>query len=174
MRRYPVYYGGVSCGELTAEREGLYLRFFARVSFAGAGIPRIYLKGERGELLLGVAEPAGGGWLLRRSVAANGIEKLGFLQCGELRVQGENGGGWQVLAPPQALFCRRFCLRMPPLSGALFRRNEKGRELAFPYGERQSFPMAGLFTLARIERIGGKEYAVFSFDKNNEPIFGKK
>ena len=31
-----------------------------------------------------------------------------------------------------------------------------------------------LFTLARIERIGGKEYAVFSFDKNNEPIFGKK
>lgn len=174
MRRYPVYYQGVSCGELTAEREGLYLRFFAHVSFAGAGIPRIYLAGEKGDILLGVAEPADGGWLLRRSIAAGGIEKIGSLRCGELRVQGETGDGWQVLVPPQAQFCRRFCLRMPPLAGTLFRLSEKGKELAFPYGERQSFPLVGLFTLARIQHIRGREYAVYVFDKNNEPIFGKK
>lgn len=174
MRRYPVFYRGAPCGEITALQEGLYLHFRARVVYKGTGIPRIYLKGEKGVLLLGVAEPGEGAYILRRSLAGSSVEKLGVLQRGELRVQGENKERWQPLRQEEIQLCRRFSLALPPLTTGLFRGTEEGKKIAFPFGEWQAFPMSALFCFARIERIGGSTFAVFSFDKGGNPIFVKK
>ncbi len=174
MQRYPVYYRGAPCGEMTVRQEGLYFHFCSQISFRGTEIPRIYLKGGKGELLLGVAEPAGGAYVLRRSLAAGNIEKLGPLHCGEVRVKRESTGRWQALGQEEVRLCQKFCLHLPVMQSGLCRPLGEGREIAFPYSERRAFPMPGLFTLARIERIGGQEYAVFSFAKSGMPFFAKK
>ena len=34
-----------------------------------------------------------------------------------------------------------------------------------------AFPLAALFCFARVVRIGGRMYAVFAFDKGEQPVF---
>ena len=174
MRRFPVFYRGAPCGEMTVAQEGLYLQFYARAALKGKVIPRIYLKGERGEMLLGVAEPAEGGYLLRRRISAGAVEPLGVLQCAQVSVQGEKEDSWRLLGGEEVQLCRRYCHALPSVQTGLFRLCCGVREIAFPCGERMPFPMVGLFCLARIEKIRGREYAVFSFDQKGEPILTKK
>ena len=174
MRRYPVYYHGVPCGEATVGQEGLYLRFFVRAAIGGKVIPRFYLKGERDEILLGVGEPTENGYFLQRNLSAGSIEKLGTLQGVLVRVQGENNGEWQSLRQEEIRLCREFCLHLPNVQSGFFRMREGKKEIAFPCGEKMPFPMPGLFCLARITEIYGREYAVFSFDQRGEPILTKK
>ena len=174
MWRYPIFYHGASCGEMTVAQEGLYLQFFARVAIKDKVIPRLYLKGERGELLLGVAEPTEDGYMLRRRLSVGTVEPLGKLQCAQVSVQWEKENAWRGLGGEEAQLCRRYCSVLPPLQNGLFRLCGGVREIGFPCGERMPFPMSGLFCLARIERILGREYAVFSFDQKGEPILMKK
>ena len=174
MRRYPVFYHGTACGEMTVTQEGLYLQFHARAALNGKVIPRIYLKGERGELLLGVAEPAEGGYLLRRRLSVGAVEPLGALQWAQVSVQGEKEDAWRALGGEEVQLCRRYCSVLPPLQNGLFRLHFGVREIAFPCGEGMPFPMTGIFCLARVVKIRGREYAVFSFDQRGEPILTKK
>ena len=149
MQRYPVFYHGAACGEMTVAQEGLYLQFYARAAVNGKVIPRIYLKGERGELLLGVAEPTEGGYFLRRRLSAGAVAPLGALQCAQVAVQGEKEEQWRALGREEIQLCRRFCQQLPAVQNGLTRSCLGVREMAFPCGERMPFPMSGLFALRR-------------------------
>lgn len=174
MRQYPVYYHGVRCGEVTVSQEGLYFQFSARAAIGGKVIPRFYLKGERNEILLGVGEPGESGYFLQRRLSADSIEKVGALQCLLVRAQGTNEEAWQALRQEEIRLCREFCLHLPNVQNGFFRTREGIKEIAFPCGERMPFPMPGLFCLARIAEIHGREYAVFSFNQRGESILAKK
>lgn len=61
MSCLPVFEHGSPCGSLTVEREGLYLRFRARVELPeNAGLVRLHAVGEGVRADLGILVPEGG------------------------------------------------------------------------------------------------------------------
>ena len=60
MDKFPLIWAGVSAGELITERESLYTCFSARCRLPEEGqLWCAWAVGERGELRLGILEPAG-------------------------------------------------------------------------------------------------------------------
>ena len=45
------------------------------------------------------------------------------------------------------------------------------RYVALPFDCRRPFLLTGLFCFARVRRIGGRDYAVFAFDRWEMPVF---
>ena len=60
--------------------------------------------------------------------------------------------------------------QMQNTSGVLTRRTEERRYVALPYDAMRPFPLPALFCLARICRIGGRDYVVYAFDKGERPV----
>ena len=170
MDRVPIFYGGGKCGELTVCRQGLYLEFCAQIRLPQSGVPRIYLKGEQSEALLGVAQPAPGGYLLRRTVAARSVFGLGAIRCGYVKVSQAEDGEWKPLRPGALSICRPFCCKLPETANVMQKAAVGVTQFAYPYEEKRPFPLPALFCLARIEEIWGKMYVVFSFDEDGCPI----
>lgn len=71
MKRLPVYDQGTECGTLEIERDGLYLRFGARVyDLPGTGIARLAALGGGMRAELGVLTPEGEGYVAARRLPA--------------------------------------------------------------------------------------------------------
>jgi hypothetical protein len=79
--------------------------------------------------------------------------------------------GWREEINPQRLFPQDPILREAAgkLNGCLLCVTREGFSLAVPYGSRRPFAMMPVFCFARIRTLGGKSYAVFSFDEKGSP-----
>ena len=173
MDKFPLLRDGRPAGELIAEREALYTWFEARCPLPGEGLWCAWAVGDLGELRLGILEPVGDLASIRRRFSARLTDPLGRLQWGEIRPAcPAETGAWTPLTAPEALFrvpgLRRELGRTP---GVLIRDRGDRRDVAVPYDPARPFPLTALFCFARICRIGGRDYAVFSFDREERPVF---
>ena len=171
MEKVAVRLDGRECGELTAEEQGLYVRYRAVCRLAADTAPaRLIAVGERGELRLGILQPEGGLFVLRRQLSAREAYPAGPLLRGELRLCLQEGG-WRKWGKEDLTFRDAELRKAMEESGeGLICRSGKGRFLAFPFDTGSPFPVAKMFCFARIRKIGGKEYAVFCLDEEERPI----
>ena len=101
MDRFPVLWNGASAGELTTEREGLYTCFHVHCHPPENGVWCAWAVGEQGELRLGVLEPSGGAFVLRRRFSDHMTVPAGRLLRGELRPAGQPTVQWGPAAEPE-------------------------------------------------------------------------
>ena len=174
MERFPVLREGKCCGELTAEREGLYTRFSVTGSLTEKPLWCAWVVGERGELRLGVLEPKDGHGFITRRFSGGETAGLGrCLRC-ELHRAGEMPRVWTAAGNPAELFSAPELRRwLTGVRNVLTCREGERLLLAFPWEKRQPFPLVPLFCFARLECVGGRYCVVFTFDEKCRPVFPK-
>lgn len=172
MDKFPLIWAGVSAGELITERESLYTCFSARCRLPEEGqLWCAWAVGERGELRLGILEPAGEQAEIRRRFSDRMTAPLGRLLRGEIRPAKE-AEDWIPAPSPEQLFRTPWLRRqLRGMAGVLTRRREGGRELALPYDPGRAFPLEQLFCFARLRQLGGEAYVVYLFDRQEWPVF---
>ena len=170
MDKFPLLWDGRSVGELTTEREALYTWFEARCRLPEKGLWCAWAVGDQGELRLGVLEPCGDRAAIRRRFSARLTGPVGRLQWGELRpAHPAEPGDW---LPAAGELFRSPWLReqLQNASGVLTRQAAGRRYVALPYDAGWPFPLPALFCLARVCRIGGRDYVVYAFDSGERPV----
>lgn len=172
MDKFPLFLDGKSAGELTREEEALYTWFTARCRLPEDGLWCAWVVGKTGELRLGVLEPTGEQAVIRRRFSRRMTQPLGELLRGEARPLSSAMADWKAISRPEELFRTPFLRRqLRGATGVLTRETEQGRYLALPWDVRRPFFMTGLFCFARMQRIQGRDYAVFAFDREENPVF---
>ena len=172
MERVAVLLDGRRCGELTAERQGLYMGYRAVCRLSPSTAPvRLFAVGEGGEIRLGVPQPEGQTFLLERRLPFRETDRLGRLLRGELRFSAQKERNWQKYGGAwEQLLGTRLAGQLRGVAGALVSREEDRWFLAVPFETGRVFPLAELFCLASVQRIGRTEYAVFAFDREGRPV----
>lgn len=172
MDKFPLLLDGRPAGELSTEQEGLYTWFSARCSLP-EGLWCAWAVGDRGELRLGVLEPAGNQGTIRRRFSGQLTAPLGRLLRGEIRPAGvREPESWEPLPTPESLFRAPWLRqRLKGVQGALTRKTADIRYLALPYDKGKPFPLTTLFCFARLRKIGPSFYVVYSFDGQERPLF---
>lgn len=173
MDPVPILLDEERVGELSVRQEGLYTRFDALCRGLGQAPQHLSAVGALGSLRLGVPEPDGSVWRLRRRISNRDLSALGELRYGELRPCGEDTGRrWEQAPYPEQLFRGAFLRdRLRGSEGVLTRQEDGVRFLAVPYDRRRPFLLTSLFCFASVRPIGGKPYAVFCFDRGENPVF---
>ncbi len=172
MEELPLDRSGVRAGRVTLERRGCCVQVTASMDSPGDGLYRAFLLGERGELPLGVMEPANGALTLRRSFYLRELTALGTLSRGEARRSFSFSAerDWQRTdCPAQLLKDESLRRRAEALSAGWWRRERGVLLLALPLEEGRPFPLETLFCLARVERIEGVTAVVYRFDGEGRP-----
>ena len=180
MEEYLIYFGGAPCGSLRMERQGLYTHFSACCGARQGRLYSLVLEGERGEAPLGVPEWQDGCFVLKRTLANHAWSGIGVVQRASLYVRGaaESGSaapeevveeGWILLRHPEYFF-RTLSPQLSGVPDCYWKPEGGGRSLAVPIEDGHPFLLPRYFCFARIERLWGKAYAVFTFDEAGQPI----
>ena len=172
MDKFPLLWDSKSVGELTTEREALYTWFEVWCRLPEKGLWCAWAVGEQGELRLGVLEPRGDQAAIRRRFSDRLTGPVGRLRWGELRpAHPSEPGDWLTAERAGELF-RSPWLReqLRNTSGVLTRKAQGRRYVALPYDAGRPFPLPALFCLARVCRIGGRDYVVYAFDGGERPV----
>lgn len=177
MERIALYCGGRVAGEITMEDLGSQIEIRGAMAAPGDGLYRAALLGERGELPLGVMEPRGGQSTLHRRLYRRDVAALGTLLRGEARrsFAFSEPKLWHRTARPGDLFRSQWLReRLTDCGAALWRREGERLYVALPYAPARPFPLETLFCLARLERIDGRRWVVYSFDRAEKPLICEK
>lgn len=177
MERCKLFCGGKAAGEITWEPVGSRLEIRSSMPAPGDGLYRVVLIGERGEMPLGVMEPDGGQLKLCRRPYRRDVASLGNILRGEARRSFAFAGArtWRRTEHPAELFESRWIRdELERCGPALCRREQGLLHLALPYDPKQVFPLEKLFCLAKLERMEGKRWVVYTFDQEEQPIFHEK
>ncbi len=153
----PLYIKNRQVGTVQAEAKEGETLFTVTVPRLAPGLWRITLQGTSGEVLLGVTETG----TLRRRLSRQLLSPAGQLRTARAE---SGGGGWHT--PEQG----EIPGRLPMPQGALCCRCARNYLVALPWEEERPFPLVELFCLARMRRMQGRSWAVFSFDERGEPI----
>ena len=164
-------------GTLTVREEGARALVQAELPEDGRGLYKAHLcGGPGGRFLLGTLIPERGALRLRRTLSVDELKRRGVWPpagaAAELAfAAGERPpAGWSREPNPARLLGEPLLRRSAgKLRGALLSREEDGFSLAFPWRTGEEFPMPALFRFARLERLEGREYAVFSFSGKGCP-----
>lgn len=154
----PLYWDGRRIGTLRVTPAGEDTCFTVDGTVP-PGLYRVYARGRRGELLLGIWE----GGTLRRRFSRSLVLPVGAVECGCVRSSPVED--WLPARPE----------RFPgwPTEDGLCRRRGQDWELALPFAEDGPFPIPALFCLARIASVAGRRRAVFRFDGTGWPVVPK-
>ncbi len=170
---YPVVYAGASAGKVRLTEEGSRVCLEMDCPGNDSGLFRGFLICRGGELPLGVLEPKGQRLYLRRLLYRAELERLGAPVRGELRLSFpfRRQEGWQRVEDPRRFFRRTaFGQGLEAVEDALWCEARGLRYLALPFDCRRPFLLSCLFCFARIHEIGGRSYAVFAFDQEENPV----
>lgn len=172
MDKFPLLWSKKPLGELTTEREALYTWFTARCRLPGKGLWCAWAVGTQGELRIGVLEPTGDQAVIRRRFSDRMTAPLGRLLRAELRPASGEGTGWESVPEPERLFHTPWLKKqLRGTAGVLMRREENRLFLALPFNKENSFPLTAIFCFAQIRYIRGQNYAVYSFNEKEWPVF---
>ena len=196
MAKLPVLYGVETVGEADIERERLYTSLRVHIP-ARQGLWCAWAVGERGEVRVGVLEPAGGEDVISRRFSRNALAQAGTPVRVELRpvdaqrkpeearqiltetskearhpaAGSEVPESWSRAGQGQRLFhTARFQRQLRNIRDALTRTERGKRRVALVRDENAPFPLPELFCLASPARIGMQDYWVFSFDRQEWPV----
>ena len=168
MEHLPICRNGETVGELTMEREGLYLRCRAQCRLPDDRVWGIWAVGEQGELRIGIPDP---GRELIRCFSRQKTAPAGTLKRVDLRPAGE-AVVWQSLQRPEDWFRSHWlCALLRGLNGVLGYREKDRITLAIPFDPQKSFPLLPLFCLGQAEQIQGKSCILYTFDRDERPVF---
>lgn len=159
----PLQYNGCAVGELRLTEQNGDTVFAVTFGRLPRGIYRIVVRGERGELLLGVVE--GEEKSLRRRFSPTIVDRVGKISAVRAESCGESPQPWRAVGEKD--FQRLLYLPKTALCRSVGRR----RHLALPWCDEAPFPLPELFCFARITSVNGKSCAVFAFDESEAPIF---
>jgi len=162
----PLYEKGRSAGTVLVEQRGEETMFVVTADLA-PGLYRVAVRGEGGELLLGVME-GGRNAALRRRFSRTMTCGVGRVCSAEVVSCSGGREEWRAAGEAEK---QRLPL-LPP--GALCRRQGTLLEVALPAPEEQPFPLAERFCLARLCRMEGRRWAVFTFNETGEMIFPRE
>lgn len=166
-------------GTLSCHENGSRADIVIRVRNDGRGLFKAWIRGESGKLDLGTLIPEQNELRLRRSVPIENLKQVGcwpIIEAGLNLIHRFNTGGlpqgWREEGNPARLFPNDEILResAEKLKGCLYCIRQDGFHLAVPYGTRRPFELIPIFCFAQIRTLGGKQYAVFPFDKQGSPI----
>ena len=87
----PIYEQGMLRGQLRAERQGLRTVFRADCPAWDAGIRKVWLRGDRGNLLLGTLVPEGDRLRLGRTISNAMLREKGLEYCQRAEIEGGMG-----------------------------------------------------------------------------------
>jgi len=160
-------------GRLTLREEGPRVSFRAELPDDGRGLYKAYLTGPGGRILLGTLIPEGGVLRLGRTLSTGELARRGAWPPESAQAElafSASPAGWTREDRPARLMGERMLARSAEgLRGALLRRREGGFSLAVPWEAGGEFPLTPLFCFARVERLAGKDYAVFGFSPRGCP-----
>ncbi len=165
-------------GTVTVRQEGGKAVCQAIRPADGKGLYKVWLRGGRGEILLGTLIPEGGALRLRRVMEVALLERQGAWPPTGADIAMTYP--FAAEAPPPAEWCWTDCpgklLEDPGLSRciervkrSLLRRDMEGFFLAFPWSPQTPFPLPPLFCLAQIGQLAGKEHVLFRFSRQGRP-----
>lgn len=172
MERVKLRCRGSCLGEITLRDQGGRTEAQATMEDPGDGLYRAVLRGERGELMLGVLAPEEGVLTLRRTVYTRDIAALGRLEEGEARQSFPfRPAGWRETRCPAQLFRSPFFqVRLRGAGRAWWRREESLLLLALPVEAGRPFPLECLFCLGRLERVDGEMCVVYAFQEEEPAL----
>lgn len=87
----PIYEQGMLRGQLRAERQGLRTVFRADCPAWDEGIRKVWLRGDRGNLLLGTLVPEGDRLRLGRTISNAMLREKGLEYCQRAEIEGTMG-----------------------------------------------------------------------------------
>lgn len=162
-------------GQLSIQDEGGMVCFEATCPDDRRGLYKVWLNGEGGRMLLGTLVPEGGSLRLCRRVSKAALTQGGCwpVTGGEciLAFAFEQGmGEWAQENHPERLFKDDSLRRMAAGRSMLLRREKEGFCLGAQFDPRRPFPLPALFCFARVGKVQGQHYALFSFDREGNPL----
>lgn len=172
MERREIQLGGG--GTLSVWEDGALVVLEVQREDDRRGLYKVWLHGRQENMLLGTLAPESGRLCLRRRVFRQELERRGCwpVTAGECVMAFPftgRGGGWRREEHPGRLvaqelrrcFADRAALYCPETDGFL---------LAFGFDPSRPFPIPPLFCLAKCERVEEKNYVVFRFDREGNPV----
>lgn len=143
-------------------------------SLSRDGIYKVWICGDRGDMLLGTLVPEG-----ERLVLGRTVWQMELLRCGCWPVRGgrcrlavpfgaRQTDGWYWEEDPARLVDRETA-RLGEWRRMLARRTDNGVELAAPWHREEPIPLSALFCLAWTENIQGETCLVWKFDQHGKP-----
>lgn len=144
-----------------------------------SGLYKAYLRGRGGRFSLGVMMPEGDRLVIRRTLSVDGLRKAGIwpVQGAEavmefsFRTAERLPAGWTRWNGGRS-FCDGLVKTALGKSALPWCREEPdgGFTLAFPYSEREPFPMTAIFCFAQVTALGGGRRVLFRFDRAGRPV----
>ena len=153
----PVQYEGITCGELTMEKQGLFLRFTGSCTIQSHEILRAFLEIDQDVIPLGVAIPEGNRLHIQQTVLYSKI--IGHKVHGAFLAVREPDGylpwrGEICGYSAQGVACKK----------------EGGLEVALALEPEKPFDLLPLICLFSYKRIDGKPYLSILLDKKGNPV----
>ena len=168
MEQVPLMLDGHEIGAVTI-REGCAC---ARASLLDDGLYRAYLRGQNGEMLLGVLEPYDGVLRAEKRLPAAKLAALGTIRDAQARRSFSFAAEKWERVPEVPLFAdAALSRRVAAIPGGRYRRDGRGTCLAFPYAPDRAFPLIERFCFAQIRAVEGQLCAVYCLDEQGFPIF---
>lgn len=177
MQRYPIQQDGRTTGELHVEEVSGGTRFHARCQ--GSGLCSLWVMGTGGELRLGIPEASGNGLTLHRQFSTALTKPVGTILRGELRdcttvspvtTTRPPDADWHAAELP--LFHSPSLQRQLECQTGVLTRQQRGLHMiALPFDRCKPFPLTSLFCFAYLRRIENRDYIVYAFDRQEQPVF---
>lgn len=174
-------------GVLTVREEGGRAVCRAELRDDGRGLYKAWLRGSAGgRVPLGTLIPENGMLRLTRTLSVDDLAAKKAWPVrdwgAELAFAPRRGAspaqpppGWQREEQPGRLLGDPALARAAQgLGHALLRREGEGFRLAAPWMAGERFPLPVLFCFASVEELGGRQWAVFTFNRHGCPVFRNK
>lgn len=168
-------------GTLAVREEGERVHLSAGRPADSSGLYKVWVRGQKGELLLGTLAPEGGNLCLRRT-----LSRAALSQAGAWPVTGGRTAMVYAFSANQPRGekplwrwerCPARCLHDGVLREAaqnwgpmLIRREGEGFLLAALFDPERPFPMTPIFCFGRLQRVEGRDHVVFLFDNEGKPL----
>ena len=176
MERIKVIHRGKCCGEAVLCGGGDRMEIRVTAEDPGDGLYRAVLRGEDGQLALGVLEPAGGRLILCRRPCRGEVEALGQISCVETvcTFPFQKKRGWEMVRQPENLFrSQAIRKRLEGVEKAWLRKEGTHRLLALELVTGEPFPLELFFCLGRVKSVEGRRCVVYEFDEEEVPQAGE-
>ncbi len=157
---YEILDGEKPAGTLEVSRQGAYLRFRAACRAQGREVIRLFARGAKENVNLGVLIPRGGLWCLDRRFSPAELRALGLEEVRECFLHRPEGEWQPVREPGRLLEDELLRRRCRDVRDALLYQEGGDTLLAVPL--RSPFPLMSVFCLGSPRKLEGRPYLVFS------------